>query len=110
MKTSPTKGDWLGRIRSLWASGHFTGGPVNKTQPGILTVTNSADIPGIHKPRNIPQILEENAALLKENGDLRTQLLASKHNERQLAWRIEEFRKRWPAIHKQFFTKERKAS
>lgn len=125
MKSSPTNGGWWERfkeaVRSLpdpnptltpdepWPR---LEGPINHTAPGrpipigikradgTFFIGTSADL----KIPDVEDLLRENAKLLAANEDLRYQLAGAKTNERKLAWRIEAFRKKWPAIHKDFFT------
>lgn len=98
MKTSPTKGGWWEKFREA--------------------VLNLPD-PAPAKPIDVDQLLADNTRLLVENQrlretaakvrELRKQLADSQHNESLMARRIEAFRRKWPAIHKDFFTAERKA-
>lgn len=113
MKSSPTKGGWWERFKE--AVGSLPDGPINPTAPGTpITVgilrADGTIFVGTSGDLNAPDVeslLQENAKLLAANEDLRMQISAAKANERKLAWRIEAFRKTWPAIHREFFTKKK---
>lgn len=97
MKTSPTKGGWWGKFREA-----------------VLSLPEPAPARSI----DVDQMLADNTRLLEENQrlretaatvrELRKQLADSQHHESLMARRIEAFRRKWPAIHKDFFTAERK--
>lgn len=64
-------------------------------------IGTAADMPPVTSVESLQMEIEK---LLAANEDLRHQLCGAKANERKMAWRIEAFRKKWPAIHKDFFT------
>lgn len=119
MKSSPTNGGWWEKFKEA-----VHGLPEPKTMAGDFKPRKPGVEPSEPWPRsagpdlkfympngtelNIEGLLDENKSLRAEVKTLRTQLLGAKANERKLAWRIEKFRKKWPAIHKEFFTNEGK--
>lgn len=113
MKSSQIKNSWWERFKE--AVGSLPAGPINHTAPGTpipvgivrsdgtLFVGTAADL----KVTDVESLLQENAKLLAANEDLRSQIAGAKANERKLAWRVEALRKKWPALHKEFFTKKK---
>lgn len=88
--------------------------PARNPGPRPLTFLND---PLSLSTDDIEQILADNSRLLMENQrmrgtltdteELRRQLRDSKHNESLMARRIEAFRKKWPAIHRDFFSTDK---
>lgn len=106
MKSSPSNGGWWDRFKEAVLSLPET--PQIQSQVTFY-LPDGARL-------DIDKMLEENTRLLEDNQrlrqtltdtrELRKQLKDAKHNESLMTRRVEAFRKRWPAIHKQFFTAE----
>jgi hypothetical protein len=106
LRTSPTDGSWWDRFKEAVRS-------LPDTSQIQTEVTLS--LPD-GSPLDVNKMLKENTRLLEQNQRLRheqsvllRQLRDVKHHESLMAGRIEAFRKKWPAIHKDFFARERKA-
>lgn len=120
--SSPTK-SWWDKFKE--AARGLPDGPVNHTQPG-QPIPMGIKLPGkpffIGTSKDLPdptahylpdgsildvsKMLEENTRLLEELQKTRLLLRNAQHAESLLTRRVEAFRKKWPAIHKQFFTKK----
>lgn len=118
--SSPTNSWWDKFKESV---SRLPDGPVNKTQPGrpiavgykvpgqpilITTADKLPDPTAIYLPDgsilDIDKMLEDNTRLLEDLQKTRLLLRNAQHAESLLMRRVEVLRKRWPAIHKQFFT------
>lgn len=128
MKSSPTKGGWWEKFKE--AVNRLPDGPVNRVEPGKPIMVGykepgqpyrlipSNELPDpmyeLHRLHRLPdgaildidRMLEENTRLLEELQRTRLLLRNAQHSESLLTRRIEAFRKKWPAIHKQFFTQK----
>lgn len=121
MKSSPTKGGWWEQFKE--AVGRLPDGPINHTKPGrpivvgykvpgqpilLTTADKLPDPTAVYLPDgsilDIDKMLEDNTRLLQELQKTRLLLQNAQHAESLLMRRVESLRKRWPAIHKQFFT------
>lgn len=97
LKSSPTKGGWWEQFKEAVSR---LPDPPQPIQPWLYLPDGSL--------LDIDKMLEENTRLL-EDLQMQRQLTANaQHNESLLARRAEALRKRWPAIHKQFFSTEKR--
>ena len=123
MTSSPTNGGWFKRLKE--AVNRLPDGPVNRVEPG-QPIPMGIKLPGkpffIGTSKDLPdptahylpdgsildvsKMLEENTRLLEELQKTRLLLRNAQHAESLLTRRVEAFRRKWPAIHKQFFTKK----
>ena len=120
LKSSPTN-SWWDKFRE--AVSRLPDGPVNNTEPGqpipmgiklpgkpwfIGTSKDLPDPTAIYLPDgsilDIDKMLAENTRLLEDLQKTRLLLRNAQHAESLLMRRVEVLRKRWPTIHKQFFT------
>jgi hypothetical protein len=129
LKSSPTdSGDWWESLKQ-GARRLLPDGPVNHMEPGkpipigiklpgkpffVGTAKDLPDPEAFYLPDgsvlDIDKMLEENTRLLEDLQKTRGLLRDAQHAESLLARRVEVFRKKWPDIHKKFFTtKKRKA-
>lgn len=127
LKSSPTKGGWWEKFKE--AVNSLPDGPINRTEPGRpiavgykvpgqpLLVTTADKLPdptAVYLPDgsilDIDKMLAENTRLLEDLQKTRLLLRNAQHAESLLMRRIEVLRKKWPAIHKQFFTAQGTAS
>lgn len=127
LKSSPTKGGWWEKFKE--AVNSLPDSPINRTEPGQPTpmgiklpgkpwfIGTSKDLPdptAIYLPDgsilDIDKMLAENTRLLEDLQKTRLLLRNAQHAESLLMRRIEVLRKKWPAIHKQFFTAQGTAS
>jgi len=113
LKSSPIN-DWWEKFKEAVSSlpDPPIQGPVNTIEPGKAIpmgikrpgepffVGTSADLRCEDRSYNDSYVKE----LEDELEELRKQLRDAKHNESLMARRVEMFRRRWPAIHKQFFS------
>lgn len=127
MKSSPTKGGWWEQFKE--AVNRLPDGPINRTEPGKPIMVGYKEpgkpfrvIPSNELPDptlrylpdgsvlDIDKMLEDNTRLLEDLQKTRLLLRNAQHAESLLMRRVEALRKRWPSIHKKFFTAQGKAS
>lgn len=125
--SSPTKSSRLATLLGWIKPAHE--GPTNTTEPGqpipmgiklpgkpwfIGTSKDLPDPTAIYLPDgsilDIDKMLVDNTRMLEELQQTRLLLRNAQHAESLLMRRVEVLRKRWPAIHKQFFTAKGTAS
>lgn len=127
LKSSPTKGGWWDKFKE--AVNRLPDGPINHTEAGqpipigiklpgkpwfIGTSKDLPDPTATYLPDgsvlDIEKMLADNTRLLGELQKTRLLLRNAQHAESLLMRRVETLRKRWPGIHKQFFTAKGTAS